>query len=904
MEMMELEDGGANRGRKFSSVVVTGSNSTDVNENEKICSWKKLTYSVVKCSSYSSSYYPENVLDDKPKDQTSRWSSDSNTPPQYLLLKLQRAAIVRSITFGKYEKNHVCNLKKFRVDGGLSEESMVELLESGLKNDNNPETFPLKYEVNNRPYPCRFIKIIPLQSWGPSFNFSIWYVGLNGIDKLATVQPSVEQFIAYREREAIRVCLKHLRDHNHIEAFESLQKKTKIQLEHPLMTHLYNTLVLSGDYVGAENFIDQSVRDGLFQEFISLQDYKPIWFPLGLDSPDVSCNDSPVLSRPGMRGGHQMCVDSSTGIIYLFGGWDGNQDLADFWAYSISDGSWTLLSENTENEGGPSPRSCHKLLLNPVRRQIFTLGRYLDGQCRPHENMVKSDFYVYDIETNKWTLITEDTASMGGPELLFDHQLCIDDEKEIIYVFGGRIQSDRGILLESLNASLNHQAARMGVAIDRNEDRNYFPIMNRENNPQDRMAAAADNLLAHMRNVGVQNINIDAPIQRRGFPGGDARARILRDDREPQMMDVPRAVAGEMEANNVPPPAAHGGVGGVPAGGGNNPSSLSSANSELLYSGMYAYHIPTNTWSLLRCDVSTPKPGVQSIRSRVGHSMLFHPGLRKLYIFAGQRSKEYLKDFFSYNVDMDELEIISDGQRKGECNWPGAGFTQRATIDQDLNEIYVFSGLSRDKDKRDESVQNSFWVFNIIRKSWSCIYRNDTGGDMNWFSQTVEPCPRFAHQLVYDDNAKLHYLFGGNPGRTKDPKLRLDDFWSLKLIRPTADELLKKCKLLLRNQKFEELASKDSLNALIYLQTSLSELIDHEDIEQTNEFQRLTLLLFPKDESTRKLPFDDSEEFHFLHRTKDEEQIFKRSKLFDSLVQYFPVFMTQPRVNLVNLLPI
>lgn len=87
------------------------------------------------------------------------------------------------------------------------------------------------------------------------------------------------------------------------------------------------------------------------------------------------------------------------------------------------------------------------------------------------------------------------------------------------------------------------------------------------------------------------------------------------------MMDVPRAVAGEMEANNVPPPAAHGGVGGVPAGGGNNPSSLSSANSELLYSGMYAYHIPTNTWSLLRCDVSTPKPGVQSIRSRVGHSM-------------------------------------------------------------------------------------------------------------------------------------------------------------------------------------------------------------------------------------------------------------------------------------------
>lgn len=78
-------------------------------------------------------------------------------------------------------------------------------------------------------------------------------------------------------------------------------------------------------------------------------------------------------------------------------------------------------------------------------------------------------------------------------------------------------------------------------------------------------------------------------------------------------------------------------------------------------------------------------------------------------------------------------------------------------------------------------------------------------------------------------------MFGGNPGRVKDPKLRLDDFWSLRLIRPSIEELLKQCKLLLRKQRFEELASGDSLNALLYLQTSLSDLIDHTDVEQTNE---------------------------------------------------------------------
>lgn len=47
---------------------------------------------------------------------------------QYLILKLERPAIVLSITYGKYEKTHVCNLKKFKVFGGMSEENMTELL--------------------------------------------------------------------------------------------------------------------------------------------------------------------------------------------------------------------------------------------------------------------------------------------------------------------------------------------------------------------------------------------------------------------------------------------------------------------------------------------------------------------------------------------------------------------------------------------------------------------------------------------------------------------------------------------------------------------------------------------------------------------------------------------------------
>ena len=51
---------------------------------------------------------------------------------------------------------------------------------------------------------------------------------------------------------------------------------------------------------------------------------------------------------------------------------------------------------------------------------------------------VQSDFYMYDIPCGRWTLITDDTAGMGGPALIFDHQMCLDPVSRTIYVFGGR----------------------------------------------------------------------------------------------------------------------------------------------------------------------------------------------------------------------------------------------------------------------------------------------------------------------------------------------------------------------------------------------------------------------------------------------------------------------------------
>ena len=121
-------------------------------------------------------------------------------------------------------------------------------------------------------------------------------------------------------------------------------------------------------------------------------------------------------------------------------------------------------------------------------------------------------------------------------------------------------------------------------------------------------------------------------------------------------------------------------------------------SSEKKFSGLYVYHIPTNTWSLLWEDGEVKSPGFPPLRSRTGHSMLFNTQDRKLYIFGGQRKRdEYLNDFFTYNIDTAEVIFLSDGSSTGHAAIPAVGYTQRATIDCKRNEIHVMTGLNKDK---------------------------------------------------------------------------------------------------------------------------------------------------------------------------------------------------------------
>jgi hypothetical protein len=480
------------------------------------------------------------------------------------------------------------------------------------------------------------------------------------------------------------------------------------------------------------------------------------------------------------------------------GGWDGHRDLGDFWRYDVSRSEWNCLSEDTRKEGGPGPRSCHKIVLHPTLRRLYVFGRYVDTETRASapSTALQAELHYYDLEKHTWTLACSDVEASGGPGLIYDHQMAIDEIGRILYVFGGRI------------------------------------------------------------------INAHQPI----------------------------------------------------------------SGAETLYSGLYSYDLEFATWKLIRADGDV-LPGTPNIKARIGHSMIFNPLTRQLIIYAGQRHKDYLCDFYIYDVDRNVItQMIKDTSKIGG---PEAGFTQRSTLDATRQELFLFSGLMRERSASSglsglsgsagsagsiannpatgsnigsntgnngqqtmstEAAKNSFWIYNLNHRKWTRIYSSDSSSTT---SDTLdEPCPRFAHQLVYDPVTKTHYLFGGNPGESGNPRRRLGDFWALKLDGPLSGiDILRRAIFRIRRQQFFEMcltrrrdstmASPSMVDAMRFLQTEVALTVDHDDAEESRQFRTLS---------------------SWLLSTPNEGAHEARLKLFSSLVELLPLSMQPPSMRISDLL--
>ncbi|KAI0063548.1 hypothetical protein BV25DRAFT_1990545 [Artomyces pyxidatus] len=697
-------------------------------------------------------------------------------------------------------------MKEFKIYLGMTEDHMTEVLHSSLKDDSVPETFTLRH-VNNAGviFPSRFVKIIPISAHSHSFHISIWFVSLAGINEDRLVKEIARNYDEYLEREALRHILKHLRTRRFLSPFKSLMACTGVQVEHPLVTRLYEALVSDGNWSEAENVIQLAATAGLFDAYMRSSQPRAIWKRLyGVDA------DGDVPSR---RGGHAMCIDGANGFIYLFGGWDGERSLDDFWVYAIAEDRWRLVTyDSSDGTNKPGPRSCHKMVFDPATGSIYLLGGLSDSDGHPEETSGgtmppapiprQADFYCYHTrgsDAGKWQQLSADTTQSGGPPPVFDHQMVMDFDRRVMYVGGGRVNDG--------------------------------------------------------------------------------------------------------------------------------------ASDSIKYSGLYSYDVATAEWRLLQ-PRGNPSAAQPPLSRRFGHSMVFEPSDRMLFIFGGMEDGDrYLSDMYAYHIDSNTAtEVFSNFTASGG---PDKTFTQRAVIDPTLREIYVFCGLTRTRPNPLPRLDGANWVYRYDAHpgAWTKMLSGESNNDDVREQEIQQPRTRYAHQVVYDPRTRTVYLHGGNAGRLLesgglDEKLkgdeamieqRLDDFWSMTLERPGPEETIRRAKFQIRCQQFREVCKEvPAVQALKFLQTEVSAVVDHTSSETDilrNLLSHLLAKQTPADGSqspphvlakggSSQQHKDDVSSGVSGERNKviSQETFHERTSVFQGLLAFFPADAREPSSNLVDMI--
>jgi len=175
--------------------------------------------------------------------------------------------------------------------------------------------------------------------------------------EISSYQSRIDSF---NEEESFRACLHFLRSRGYQTAVQATldqlsQTKPNFNFESEFESRLYHSL-LSRDFVKSEEIILSNL-----DSFGTGRTYKAEWKKVKNQKP------TDQSTWPCERSGHQMVAFDN--CFYLFGGWTGHSDLNDFWQFDAEQNKWNMLSSNTQQDNGPSPRSCFKMVID---RQLGT----------------------------------------------------------------------------------------------------------------------------------------------------------------------------------------------------------------------------------------------------------------------------------------------------------------------------------------------------------------------------------------------------------------------------------------------------------------------------------------------------------------------------------------------------
>lgn len=233
-----------------------------------------LNYKIHSTSTSAPNFNPNVVYTDDPTNASSRWTSTANDLKQHMTLKLDDECIVTRITFGKFHKMHVCNLKHFKIYSyndcteypiANTEKKPLQILKNGLKNDATPETFAVKFIQKNTFIISNYIKIQPIQAWGVNFNFSIWHIKIHGINKKDLINQCILFNTEVLNRECYKSILRFLKQQNKHKSFQCVQDEVKETFE-PEIKKQMRRLIEDENYIEPEELMEDALKKGLIDK--------------------------------------------------------------------------------------------------------------------------------------------------------------------------------------------------------------------------------------------------------------------------------------------------------------------------------------------------------------------------------------------------------------------------------------------------------------------------------------------------------------------------------------------------------------------------------------------------------------------------------------------------------------
>ncbi|GIQ82846.1 hypothetical protein KIPB_004061 [Kipferlia bialata] len=368
------------------------------------------------------------------------WSSNSGSGHQYLILELPRFTYLTSILFGKYKGSHVCNLKEFVIHTGPSLDTLEETLHAGLRNDADPEAFSLRPDPISlrQPAPVRFVRIQPLAAHGPNYNFSIWHVELRGTQQPEIVQRMRHDYLRAREAAQLTQTLLYLRNKGLSKSLESVVESVPHALTDGAAvigkgpSALWDCI--HSDNPGSvgllESYIHKAANTGALATFCRSVVPSIAVAEIPRPSPTLSPLQSPRGSGPAGqwpkgRAGHQLVLDPRGDCAWLFGGFDGSVSFNDMWRLDMVSLEWQCVSEHHPTATDrPSPRSCHKMCIDPDTGVLYIFGNHLSQSAYS-----PSDLWEFDTHSCQFNCLC-DNCSDNGPPLLYDAKMLFHRSKK------------------------------------------------------------------------------------------------------------------------------------------------------------------------------------------------------------------------------------------------------------------------------------------------------------------------------------------------------------------------------------------------------------------------------------------------------------------------------------------